>query len=120
MITLDEVERRLVALENSQTTNAGTMKWMVGTLGQIQATVDNHTERLDKIDGTLELHTSSLAQHTKTLAEHTKTLGEHSKTLGEHTQLLNGLKKDVGWLTKAMPEIVATAMREVLAAKGSS
>ena len=113
MITLDEVERRLVALESSQTINASTMKWMVGTLGQIQATVDNHTDRLDKIDGTLE-------QHSSTLTQNTKTLGEHTKTLAEHTKLLNGLQTDVRGLTNALPDIVATAMREVLAAKRTS
>ena len=46
MITMDEVERRLIALDSAQTLNAATMKWMVGTLGQIQATVDSHTEVL--------------------------------------------------------------------------
>ena len=113
MITMDDVERRLVALESSQMSNAGTMKWMVGTLGQIQATVDNHTERLDRIDGRLDQHTSVLDQHSKTLADHTK-------TLADHTKLLNSLQTDLRGLTQAMPDIVATATREVLGKKGLS
>lgn len=47
---LAELERRIVVLERAQTENAATMKWIVGTLGQIQATVDDHTERLKRIE----------------------------------------------------------------------
>ena len=95
MITMEEVERRLVALESAQTTHAATMKWMVGTLGQIQAVVDDHSD---------------------VLADHSKILAEHSKILAEHTKLLGGLRADVRGLASSMPEIVATAMRDVLAA----
>lgn len=50
MTTLADLERRVATLEKAQSTNAETMKWIVGTLGQIQATVDGHTERLTRIE----------------------------------------------------------------------
>lgn len=54
MVTVDELERRVVALEKAQTTNAQTMKWMVGTMAEIKAIVDDHTERLGRIDSRLD------------------------------------------------------------------
>ena len=93
MLTMEEVERRLVALETAQATNAATMKWMVGTPGQIQATVDNHTERLDPLKTTVDDHTK-----------------RWDRIEGE----VRGLRTDVRGLVTSMPEIVASALRDVL------
>ena len=48
--TVEDLERRVVALETAQHTKASTLRWIAGTLVQIQATVDDHTLRFDKID----------------------------------------------------------------------
>lgn len=50
MPNIDELERRIIALEKAQNENTSTMKWVVGTLGQIQAAVVDHTERLERIE----------------------------------------------------------------------
>ena len=33
---------------------AATLKWMAGTLAQVKALADDHTERLQRIDGRLD------------------------------------------------------------------
>jgi uncharacterized coiled-coil protein SlyX len=107
MLTMEDVERRLVALETAQMTNAATMKWMVGTLGQIQATVDNHTERLDD-------HTQRLERLQSTVDDHTKRHDDHTKRLDRIEGEVRGLRTDVRGLVTSMPEIVASALRDVL------
>ena len=34
--TVEELERRVIALETAQTSNASTLRWVAGTLGQVQ------------------------------------------------------------------------------------
>ena len=48
--TLEELERRVVALERAHNENTTTLKWMAGTLGEIKGVVDDHTERLQRIE----------------------------------------------------------------------
>ena len=48
--TLEELEQRVAALEQAQNENAVTLKWMAGTLAQVKALADDHTERLDRIE----------------------------------------------------------------------
>ncbi len=52
--TLEELERRVVALEKAQNENTITLKWVAGTLAQVKALADDHTERLQRIDGRLD------------------------------------------------------------------
>jgi chromosome segregation ATPase len=47
--TLEELERRVIALEKAQLENTATLKWVSGTLGQIQALQDHHTDELREI-----------------------------------------------------------------------
>ena len=81
--TLEELERRVLALEQAHNENTTTLKWMAGTLGEIKGVVDNHTERLRNIDGGLKDTKASLARVE---------------------QDLKGLRRD-------MPGIVADALR---------
>jgi uncharacterized coiled-coil protein SlyX len=48
--TLEELEQRVAALEQAQNENAVTLEWMAGTLAQVKALADDHTERLDRIE----------------------------------------------------------------------
>ena len=38
--TLEELERRVLALEQAHNENTTTLKWMAGTLGEIKGVVD--------------------------------------------------------------------------------
>ena len=59
--TLEELEQRVAVLEKAQhalaqaqNENTVTLKWMAGTLAQVKALADDHTERLQRIDGRLD------------------------------------------------------------------
>ena len=54
MTTIDELERRVSALETAQKETAKTQTWMAGTLGRIAAVQDEHTQRLDRIETDLK------------------------------------------------------------------
>ena len=84
--TIDELERRIVALETAQKHTAETQEWMAGTLGRIAAVQD---------------------KHTATLAEHTKRFDRIEADVRE-------VKADVKVLRKDLPSIVIDAVREAL------
>ncbi len=55
--TLEDLERRVTQLEKTQhelqraqNENTVTLKWLAGTLAQVKALADDHTERLDRIE----------------------------------------------------------------------
>ena len=48
--TLEELERRVAAPELAQKDNILTLKWLAGTLAQVKALADDHTERLQRIE----------------------------------------------------------------------
>jgi len=51
MADLAELERRVTALEAAQRETAETQTWMASTLGRIASVQDEHTARLDRIEG---------------------------------------------------------------------
>jgi uncharacterized coiled-coil protein SlyX len=81
--TLEELERRVLALEQAHNENTTTLKWMAGTLGEIKGVVDSHTEHLRHIEGGLKDTKASLAR----------------------------VEQDVKGLRRDMPGIVADALR---------
>jgi hypothetical protein len=52
--TLDDLDRRVTALEQAQGETTNTLRWVVAQLGRIQAVQDEHTVRLEGIEGRLE------------------------------------------------------------------
>ena len=82
--TLEELERRVIALERAQNENTITLKWMAGTLAQVKAATDDHTERLQRIEGTVK----------------------------DQTARLDRIESDVKGLRRDMPGIVADALRD--------
>jgi chaperonin cofactor prefoldin len=93
MTTLEELDRRVTALEKAQRETAETQHWMSGTLGRIAAVQDDHTKRLDRIDGRLD-----------------RIEGRLDSVEGG----LRRVEKKVDDLAASLPAIVAGAMREVL------
>jgi hypothetical protein len=51
---IEDLRRRVEALEKAQTTNTGTLKWISGTLGQVAGDVaglrEESAKRFDKVD----------------------------------------------------------------------
>ncbi len=47
-------------LERAQNENTVTLKWLAGTLAQVKALADDHTERLQRIEQIVNGHTEWL------------------------------------------------------------
>ena len=51
MTTIEELERRVTALETAQNDTTQTLRWVVSKLGKMSAVQDEHTLRLEHIEG---------------------------------------------------------------------
>jgi phage shock protein A len=54
MTTIEELERRVTALEAAQNDTTQTLRWVVTKLGKMSAVQDEHTLRLERIDNRLD------------------------------------------------------------------
>jgi chromosome segregation ATPase len=52
--TLEDLDRRVTALEAAQGDTTQTLRWVVAKLGRIQAVQDEHTLRLERVETQLE------------------------------------------------------------------
>ena len=102
MATVEDLERRVEALEKAQNTNTETLEWMAGTLGRIKATTDLHTGRFNDLDNRLDGVEQKLASVEQKL-----------------TSRIERVEHEVKRLRDDMPGIVAAAMREVLGKSGA-
>jgi cell division protein FtsB len=84
--TIEDLERRVVALEAAQKHTAETQEWMAATLGRIAAVQDSHT----------------------------KTLNDHTQRLDRIETDIKVIKTDIKGLRDDLPAIIAETMREVL------
>ncbi len=96
--TLEELERRVSALElgqhelqRAQNENRVSLKWLAGTLAQVEALAYDHRERLKAIEGRL---------------------GAIEITGNEQTERLGRIEHDVKGLRRDMPGIVADVLRD--------
>jgi peptidoglycan hydrolase CwlO-like protein len=53
-LTLEDLDRRVSALERAQGETTESLRWVVAKLGRIQAVQDEHTLRLERVEGRLE------------------------------------------------------------------
>ena len=53
-LTLEDLDQRVTALEQAQGDTTQTLRWVVAKLGRIQAVQDEHTLRLERVEGRLE------------------------------------------------------------------
>ena len=96
--TLEELERRVLALEKgqhalqrAQNENKVTLKWLAGTLAQIEALAYDHRERLKGIEGRL---------------------GAIEITGNAQAERQDRIEHDVKGLRRDMPGILADALRD--------
>ncbi|NJM34866.1 MAG: hypothetical protein HC850_09345 [Rhodomicrobium sp.] len=52
--TIEDLERRVTAVETAQNDTTQTLRWVVTRLGKMSAVQDEHTLRLDRIDSRLD------------------------------------------------------------------
>ena len=105
--TLDEMERRVIALEKAQNDNTASLKWVVGTLGQVQATVDDHTGRLGQLQATVDDHTVRLGR-LETEVKAVRTEVEALRRVFDSTDFLARLRVALRAVVRAFPDL-ATA-----------
>lgn len=75
--TLEDLDRRVTALEYAQNENTQSLKWLISKVARIQAVQDEHTLRLDRLEtkvDRLETKVDGLASKVDGLATKFDTL----------------------------------------------
>jgi septal ring factor EnvC (AmiA/AmiB activator) len=93
--SLDDLDRRVAALEKAQADTTDTLKWVVARLGRIQAVQDEHTQRLERVETRLEKVETRLE--------------------GMETRL-NNVEGKLDALPRAIAEMIAASEKRMLAA----
>ena len=112
MSDVQDLERRVSALEAAQNDTTKTLRWVVAKLGGIASQQDEHTLQLERIDSRLGGIDKRLDGMDKRFDGVDKRLDSVDSRLGRVEAGLDGLRRD-------LPSIVADALREVLKAGGA-
>ena len=115
-VTLEDLDRRTTALEHAQNETVETLRWAAATLGQMKAVQDDHTRRLDDHTQRLERIETTLGGHSRRLDDHTQRLERIETTLGDHSRRLDRLEAKVDALPRAVAEQIEASERRLLAA----
>jgi hypothetical protein len=86
MTTMEDLERRVSALETAQKETAKTQTWMASTLGRIASVQDQHTVAIAELQGDMREVKADMRE----------------------------VKADIKGLRDDLPSIIAETMREVL------
>ena len=92
--TLEELDRRLSALERTQNDTTESLRWVVAKLGRLAAVQDEHTLRFERLE---------------TKVDHLETKVDH---LGAK---VDRIEVDLRSLRDTLPGLMRDVMREVLA-----
>jgi uncharacterized coiled-coil protein SlyX len=68
-LTLDDLDRRVTALERTQGETTETLRWVVTKLARIQAVQDEHTLRLERLETRLDNVETKLDSLPRAVAE---------------------------------------------------
>ncbi len=115
--TLEDLEaprhpaRKDAARERAQNENTVTPKWLAGTLAQVKALADDHTERLQRIEQDLN------GQSTR-LDHMDKRLDRMDARLDKVDGRLDHIERDVKGLREEVPGLVTDALRQGLRDRG--
>jgi chromosome segregation ATPase len=93
--TLEDLDRRVTALEAAQGNTTQTLRWVVTKLARMQAVQDEHTLRLERVEAKLDEHTMRL---------------ERVETR------LDSIETKLDALPRAIAEIIDASERRVMAA----
>lgn len=93
MADIIELERRVSALEAAQNDTTQTLRWVVAKLGQMSAVQEQHSLRLERIEGDVKVIRSDTDQLKSGL---------------------HRLENDFNTFRRELPSMMAATMREVL------
>ena len=123
--TLEELEQRVAVLEKAQhalaqaqNENTVTLKWMAGTLAQVKALADDHTERLQRIEQDVNGQSTRLDHMDKRLDRMDTRLDRMDTRLDKVDGRLDHIERDVKGLREEIPGLVTDAVREGLRDRG--
>jgi hypothetical protein len=68
-LTLEDLDRRVGALERAQGETTETLRWVVTKLARMQAVQDEHTLRLERLESKVDTMGSSLDALPRAIAE---------------------------------------------------
>jgi hypothetical protein len=68
-LTLDDLDRRVTALERTQGETTETLRWVVTKLARMQAVQDEHTLRLERLETRLDNVEAKLDSLPRAVAE---------------------------------------------------
>jgi uncharacterized coiled-coil protein SlyX len=68
-LTLEDLDRRVTALERTQGETTETLRWMVTELARMQAAQDEHTLRLERVEARLDRVESKVDALPRAIAE---------------------------------------------------
>lgn len=66
---LEDLERRVTALEKAQNDTTQTLRWVVAKLGKMSAVQEEHTLRLERIETKLDEHSARLDALPRVIVE---------------------------------------------------
>ena len=69
MPTLEDLDRRVSALEAAQNDTTETLRWVVAKLGRVSAVQDEHTLRLERLDTKFDRLESKVDALPRVIAE---------------------------------------------------
>ena len=67
--TLEDLDRRVTALEYAQNENTQSLKWLISKVARIQAVQDEHTLRLDRLEAKVDRLETKVDALPRILAE---------------------------------------------------
>src|SRR5262245_40283267 len=102
--TLEDLDRRVTALDRAQGETTESLRWAVAKLGRIQAVQDEHTLRLERIETKIDEQTLRLERLETKVDRMDARLGSVESRLGSMEHKLDGL-------IEALPGIVAEAVQ---------
>jgi chromosome segregation ATPase len=105
--TIEDLERRVTALETAQNDTTQTLRWVVSRLGKMSAVQDEHTLRLDRIDSRLD-HIDSRLDRMDSRLDHV------DGRLDRIDSRLDRVEADLKGLRADLPAMLTEAVREGL------
>src|SRR5262245_59854044 len=103
-LTLEDLDRRVSALERAQGDTTESLRWVVAKLGRIQAVQDEHTLRLERLETKVDKMDTRLDKMEARLGGVESRLDGMEVRLGSVEHKLDGL-------IEALPGLIAEAVR---------
>jgi uncharacterized coiled-coil protein SlyX len=100
--TVEDVGKRVAALEHAQGETTETLRWVVTKLARVQAVQDEHTLRLERLECKVD--------------EHTLRLERLEGKVDEHTLRLERLESKTDALPRAIAEMIDASEKRIMAA----